>query len=86
MGETATTTAARTGGTETWLSFTPTASAGSSAPSSRAHCSALQPMHHRMPRFTHSEWIHTAKCLPEGQRIHCGMNGTIDWAQIADQI
>lgn len=56
------------------------------APSSRARRAALQPMHHHMPRFTHSEWIHTAKCLPEGQSTHCGMNGTIDRAQIADQI
>lgn len=57
-----------------------------SALSGRARRAARQPMHHHMPRFTHSEWIHTAKCLPEGQSIHCGMNGTIDRARIADQI
>lgn len=51
-----------------------------------AGCPAAQPRHHRMPRFTHSAWLRMAKRLPEAQRTHCRMNGTIDRARTADQV
>lgn len=51
-----------------------------------ALCAATQPRHRHMPRFTRSPWLRSAKRLPEGQRTRCGMNGTIDRAQSADQI